>query len=417
VVFCAAADVMCVWTGMRKDLPVHIEKCPYFQLRPVLLHFQAEVALLKQQVAAFPSRSQLEGDIVSSLHQASKQYIDCGLEGLRQQSAQFVNTTQKKIEDINLQLYANNVITSSLSDKLTCAAETLTSGVSVDWSVDWLQTVPNAVKPTSYFQGYVMCGEIPGNTQHKLSQISVLKAVVPSYNTEVNSKQAYAPQKDISKQWLPAASAILSSINTTKTYHQDLAILQEILNGIYIAMQDNSKNTSYNDITNPMTAQQIQHNHNQIWSATNTYNTDFRMQPYRENNQQTTWPCENNKQAQQLLNETLKCLEKKITQAQTQFKILHSKHLSPAAACVFVQYLHSGGLKWLVAMADNNYKGYLKTCYTEKISSVFRNTPQRYNSAIKLEMTKALLMIVSNHIFVYNSIFKYTATGNNNNYF
>jgi hypothetical protein len=249
-----------------------------------------------------------------------------------------------------------------------------------------------------------MCGEIPGTTQHKLSKIGILKAVIPSYNTEINKK---IQQQNVSKHWLSAASTILSSVNNTNTYHQDLAILQEILNGIYIAIQNNSKINTSEDVSNPITAHQLESNYYQIWNtAQNTADAWNTADTHNAYNAQ--FLCGKKQQIQELLGNALTCLNKKITQAKAQFKILHSKHLSPAAIHILEQYLHSGALKWLVAMADDNYRRYLGTYYTQKISSVFEN--QRYNSAVKLEVTKTLLMIVLNHIFVYNSIFKYTAT-------
>jgi len=50
IISCLASDVMCGWKGYRKDGSFHAEKCPYLQLRPVLLKLTNDLTNANKQI-------------------------------------------------------------------------------------------------------------------------------------------------------------------------------------------------------------------------------------------------------------------------------------------------------------------------------------------------------------------------------
>jgi len=50
IVLCSAADIKCSWKGTRDELTVHLNNCPFEQLRPIIDELKNEIQMRKNEL-------------------------------------------------------------------------------------------------------------------------------------------------------------------------------------------------------------------------------------------------------------------------------------------------------------------------------------------------------------------------------
>jgi len=48
VIKCPSADIQCQWKGKREDFPIHLETCPFQQIRPIINQLIEEIKTIKE---------------------------------------------------------------------------------------------------------------------------------------------------------------------------------------------------------------------------------------------------------------------------------------------------------------------------------------------------------------------------------
>jgi len=361
---------MCKWSGPQYSLETHLTECLFNQLRPIISHLQMEIKALKQ-----------DNDKLKNL--LSKE---------QNNAVQTHNYAMQEIKSVQKQLLSTASTKDSLKAKLFNIGQQLTcrSNNMAKWSVNWAhhlfpkytgtQNHLLASDLTTYFYGFLLCGEIPGEAQKNLMKYNTFSLIIPSYNASLDAKEYRCNvvyNANIPNNFRGAARIVLDSISNSSNYLPDCLILDNIIDGLHQFLINKKEKAI------------CLKEHTKNW--VNPDNTLF-------SSKDAAW---------KLLREKIQSFERHFLVADKCFlTFLQSKNLSKEAVVVIHQYLHSGGIKWLLALSDTSYNHYLRHEYMTSLNLAFNNKTKDISSA-KLRVMNALSMIFANHILMYNWIHDY----------